>query len=54
VPIIKGNITSKGDHIYHVPGSSSYNGTKISESKGERWFYTEEEARNAGWRPPKG
>lgn len=51
--LIKGNISDNG-HIYHVPGSPSYNSTKIDESKGERWFCTEEEARAAGWRAPKG
>jgi endonuclease YncB( thermonuclease family) len=50
---IKGNINNKGDRIYHVPGSPSYEATKINR-KGERWFCSEEEARNAGWRPPKG
>lgn len=51
--LIKGNISDNG-HIYHVPGSRSYDATKIDESKGERWFCTEEEARAAGWRPPRG
>lgn len=51
---IKGNINSKGDRIYHVPGSSSYGVTKINESKGERWFCSEVEARAAGWRAPRG
>jgi len=51
--LIKGNISDNG-HIYHVPGSRSYDATKIDESKGERWFCTEEEASAAGWRPPKG
>ena len=50
---IKGNINSKGNHIYHVPGSQSYDATRINR-KGERWFCTEEDARDAGWRPPKG
>jgi len=49
---IKGNISGSG-RIYHVPGSDSYERTKIDESKGERWFCTEEEARAAGWRPRK-
>jgi endonuclease YncB( thermonuclease family) len=49
---IKGNINSKGDRIYHVPGSRSYGATKIAESKGERWFCSEAEARAAGWRAP--
>ena len=50
---IKGNINSKGDRIYHVPGSPDYENTKIDESKGERWFCSVEEAREAGWRAPK-
>ena len=50
---IKGNINSKGDRIYHVPGSRSYGATKINESKGERWFCSEAEARAAGWRAPR-
>jgi endonuclease YncB( thermonuclease family) len=49
---IKGNINSKGDRIYHVPGSRSYAQTKINESKGERWFCSEADARAAGWRAP--
>ena len=47
---IKGNISSSGERIYHVPGGRSYNVTKIDTSKGERWFCTEKQAVNAGWR----
>ena len=50
---IKGNINSKGDKIYHAPGTQSYGATKINESKGERWFCSEEEAIAAGWRVPR-
>jgi hypothetical protein len=51
---IKGNISVKtGERIYHVPGGEFYDATKISPSKGERWFCTEEEAREAGWRRSK-
>lgn len=50
---IKGNIGSSGK-IYHVPGTAAYEKTRIDESKGERWFCTEEEARTAGWRKPRG
>jgi endonuclease YncB( thermonuclease family) len=50
---IKGNINSKGDRIYHVPGSSSYSQTRLNESKGERWFCSEAEAIEAGWRAPR-
>ena len=49
---IKGNISDNG-RIYHVPGSRSYEATRIDEAKGERWFCTEQEARAAGWRPPR-
>jgi micrococcal nuclease len=45
---IKGNINSKGEKIYHVPGSRDYERTKA-----EVWFATEEEAKAAGFRPPK-
>lgn len=45
---IKGNINSKGERIYHVPGGASYNKT-IPEA----WFFTEDEARAAGYRRAK-
>ncbi|MBS6063738.1 MAG: thermonuclease family protein [Peptostreptococcaceae bacterium] len=48
--LIKGNINSKGEKIYHVPGGAFYEKTDIDESKGERWFSTEEEAQAAGFR----
>jgi hypothetical protein len=48
---IKGNISPKGDRIYHLPGGRSYGRTSIDERKGERWFCTVVEARTAGWRP---
>lgn len=47
---IKGNINSKGERIYHVPGGRSYDQTRIDTSDGERWFCTEDEAQAAGWR----
>lgn len=46
---IKGNISS-GGKIYHVPGSRWYGKTVISPEKGERWFCSETEAKQAGWR----
>lgn len=49
---IKGNISS-GGKIYHVPGGRYYNATKIDTRKGERWFCTEKQAVNAGWRKAK-
>ncbi|WP_292223627.1 hypothetical protein [Mesorhizobium sp.] len=47
---IKGNISAKGERIYHVPGQKFYADTKIAEAKGERWFCSEADARAAGWR----
>ena len=50
--VIKGNINKRGDKIYHVPGSPYYAQTQIDESRGERWFCSEQEAQAAGWRAP--
>lgn len=48
---IKGNISKYG-RIYHTPWSPHYNRTSINEAAGERWFCSEDEALDAGWRPP--
>lgn len=42
---IKGNINSKGNKIYHLPGSSSY-----EQTNPEEWFCSEQEARDNGFR----
>ena len=48
---IKGNISqNSGKRIYHMPGDRDYVRTRISTSRGERYFCTEAEARAAGWR----
>lgn len=47
---IKGNVSSRGDRIYHLRGSRDYAAVRISPAKGERWFCTEAEAAAAGWR----
>lgn len=47
---IKGNISASGERIYHMPGQKYYSRTRISPSRGERWFCSEEEARATGWR----
>ena len=47
---IKGNISAAGEKIYHLQGCSSYAKTTIDESRGERWFCSEQEAQSAGWR----
>jgi len=50
---IKGNISANG-RIYHMPASRWYERTVIDLSKGERWFCSEREALDAGWRAPRG
>ena len=50
---IKDNIGSGGARIYHMPGDQHYERTRISRSKGERWFCSEAQARAAGWRRAK-
>lgn len=51
---IKGNISLyTGERIYHLPWQKYYNNTVISPEYGERYFCTEEEAINAGWRRSK-
>jgi len=53
-PVIKGNISkTTGEKIYHVPGGEFYDETVIDEAAGERWFCTEQEAIEAGWRRSK-
>lgn len=47
-PNIKGNISSRNEKIYHVPGGKYYDQTKA-----EKMFCTEEEAIDAGYRKSK-
>lgn len=48
---IKGNVSvNTGERIYHVPGQMYYDATRIDSRYGERWFCSEAEARQAGWR----
>lgn len=51
--VIKGNISSKGVRIYHLPHQRFYDKTRIDTRKGERWFCSEAAARAAGWRKAK-
>ncbi|MFT8316551.1 MAG: thermonuclease family protein [Clostridium sp.] len=46
--LIKGNINSNGEKIYHVPGGQFYDKTNA-----EQWFNTEQEAQAAGYRKSK-
>lgn len=48
--LIKGNVNTKGEKIYHLPGGAMYAKTAIDTSAGERWFCSEAEAKAAGWR----
>lgn len=49
--VIKGNIAyDSGAKIYHLPGMKYYDETTINEDYGERWFCSEEDALEAGWR----
>lgn len=48
--LIKGNISSSGEKIYHLPGCGSYEKTRIDEARGEKWFCSESSALAAGWR----
>ncbi len=48
---IKGNVSiDSGERIYHVPGQTYYVDTNVDARYGERWFCSEQEARDAGWR----
>ena len=50
---IKGNINMEtGERVYHTPDSPWYARTEIDTDTGERWFCTEQEATDAGWREP--
>ncbi len=51
--VIKGNISSSGEKIYHLLGCDYYEQTFIDLNKGEMWFCTETEAQNFGWRKAK-
>ncbi len=44
--LIKGNINNKGEKIYHLPEGAYYDKTIP-----EKWFKTEKEAQEAGFRP---
>ena len=52
--VIKGNVDQRtGQHVYHVPGSMFYSTTVVDEAQGDRWFCTEVEAIEAGWKRSK-
>jgi hypothetical protein len=48
---IKGNVsTDSGERIFHTPEQEYYSATTVRLDRGERWFCSEEEAYQAGWR----
>ncbi len=47
---IKGRVASRAK-IYVMPWMVGYDRIKIRSSRGERWFCSEDEALQAGWRP---
>jgi endonuclease YncB( thermonuclease family) len=47
---IKGNVSSSGERIYHLPWQRDYARVEVNEKAGERWFCDEGEAERAGWR----
>ena len=48
--LVKGDINSIGERIYHLPGDRYYDWISISAERGERWFCSAAEAENGGWR----
>lgn len=48
---IKGNIFNKGAGVHRRPRQSDYDRTRITETRGERWFCSEADAQVAGWKP---
>lgn len=49
-PLVKGNVRSWGERIYHIPGGEFYDVTDVEWFADETMFYTEEQAQSKGWR----
>lgn len=47
---IKGNINGQGDKIYHLPQCLNYDNVTVNPDNGDKWFCSEEEALQAGWK----
>jgi len=47
--MVKGAITAKGQHFYYSPLDREYDSIAIDLKKGERFFCSDDEARQAGW-----
>ncbi|MEM1371099.1 MAG: thermonuclease family protein [Pseudomonadota bacterium] len=48
---IKGRMHTKRGKFYLTPWSVSYERYRVRERRGDRWFCSEQEALQAGWRP---
>lgn len=46
---IKGNVSRKGERIYHMQNQKFYARIRMDKGGGTRWFCTPEEAEAAGW-----
>lgn len=49
--VIKGNISARGERIYHTPWSPWYAKVRVNRRTGEQWFCDERQAMAAGFRP---
>lgn len=51
VPVIKGYVQSNDQSkVYLVPGAQAYKRARMDATKGMKFFCTEKEAQDAGWR----
>jgi hypothetical protein len=51
VPVIKGYVQSNtGEKVYYIPGAQAYKRARMDLNKGMKFFCTEKEAQEAGWR----
>lgn len=48
--LIKGNVTSSGDKIFHIPGGVYYDRVKVDFAQGDAYFCTEGQAIGEGFR----
>lgn len=51
---VKGNVTAKGDHIYHAEGGRHYERLNLNPEEGDRCFQSITDAVDAGFRPAGG
>ena len=53
--IIKGNVSRKGERIYHMPGERNYDRVQMDKGAGERWFCSDRAgSRRRGGGMPRG